>query len=242
MAYNRKRAQHLCFFLINPEVATQLDVVFTDSNATRNDHRRGHGLLGLNNVQFNVIHAIPFSVDDWHRFVQAEVLIPNFIPLTYVTEIGFVSSASMNYTKYLCDSLPCPPLSVMPQIFTDSPKASSRAIGFSYVHELMIGDTKESKNMVYSTHTKENKFSRKISDKIVIVATVRVITGMQAKISLFDTVTNKERVVMDEELPRSNEYKHKCTISLSGLPAGIFLVKYYLGGACWASSSFEVVP
>src|SRR5712692_6912280 len=242
MAYNKKRAQHLCFFLINPEVAAWLDVVFTDSNATKNDHKRGQGLIGLNTVQFNVIHAIPFSVNDWHRFVQAEVLIPHSIPLPYVTEIGFVSGASMNYAKHLCDSLPCPPFSVIPHIFTDSPKAPSRAIGFSYVHELILGDTNESKNMVYSTHIKENKFSKRISDKITIAASVRVIAGMRAKISLFDIVTNKERVVIDEELPRSNEYKHECIISLNDLPAGIYVVKYYLGGVCWDSSSLEVVP
>jgi hypothetical protein len=242
MAYNRKRAQHLCFFLINPEVAAWSNVVFTDSNATRNDQKRGQGLIGLNNVQFNAIHAIPFSVSDWHRFVQAEILIPDSIPLAYVTEIGFVSNASMDYAKHLCDSLLCPPFSVIPQLFTDSPKAPSRAIGFSYVHELMLGDTKESKNMVYSMHTKENKFSNKITDNIAIMASVRVITGMRAKISLCDTVTAKERVIMDEELPRSNEYKHECTISLGVLPAGIYLVKYYLGEVCWASSSFEVVP
>src|SRR5579884_280584 len=214
MAYNRKRAQHLCFFLISPEVAAWSDVVFTDSNATRNDHKRGQGLIGLNNVQFNAIHALPFSVNDWHRFVQAEILIPDSIPLAYVTEIGFVSNASMDHAKHLCDSLLCPPFSVIAQLFTDSPKAPSRAIGFSYVHELMLRDTKESKNMVYLTHTKENKFSKRVSDNITIMASVRVITGMRAKISLFDTVTAKGRVIRDEELPRSNEYKHKCTIAL----------------------------
>ena len=96
MAYNTKRSQHLCFFQINPEVAGWLNVVFTDSNATKNGHIRGLGLRGLNNVQFNVMHVNPFSVNDWFRFVQAEVLIPNSLPLTFVTEIGFVSSASMN--------------------------------------------------------------------------------------------------------------------------------------------------
>ncbi len=242
MAYNTKRSQHLCFFQINPEVAGWLNVVFTDSNATKNGHIRGLGLRGLNNVQFNVMHVNPFSVNDWFRFVQAEVLIPNSLPLTFVTEIGFVSSASMNYAKHLCDSLQCPPFTVIPQIFTDSPKAPSRAIDFSYVHELILGDTKESQNMVYSSYTKENKFSKRISDKITIMATVKVITGMRAKLSLFDTVNNIERVVMDEEIPRSNEYKHECLISLNGLSVGIYLVKYYLGDTCWASKSFEVVP
>lgn len=242
MAYNRKRAQHLCFFLINPECAAWSGVIFTDSNATRNDHKRGQGLIGMNNIQFNVIRAIPFSVDNWHRFVQAEVLIPDSIPLTSVTEIGFVSSTSMNYAKHICGQLPCPSFSVIPQLFTDSPKAPSRAIGFSYVHELMLRDTKGNKNMVYSTYTEENKFSKRNSDKITIVASVKVIAGMQAKLSLFDTADNKERGAINQELPRSNEYKHNCTISLKDLPVGMYFVKYFLGDICWASSSFEVIP
>ena len=44
MAYNTKRSQHLCFFQINPEVAGWLNVVFTDSNATKKGHIRGLGL------------------------------------------------------------------------------------------------------------------------------------------------------------------------------------------------------
>ena len=138
MAYHRKRAQHLCFLLVNPEVATWSEVLFTDSNAARNDHRRGEGLIGLGNVQFNAIHAIPFSVNDWHRFIQAEVLIPASIPLAHVGEIGFVSNASMSYAQYLCKSFAHPPFSVKAQMFTDSPRAPQKAINFAYVKEFCI--------------------------------------------------------------------------------------------------------
>jgi ssDNA thymidine ADP-ribosyltransferase, DarT len=242
MAYNRKRAQHLCFFLVKPEVATWSGVVFTDSNAARTDHKRGPGFIGLNNIQFNVIRAIPFSVNEWHRFVQAEVLIPNSIPLTYVSEIGFVSSASLDYTELLCDRLPHPKFSVIPQLFTDSRGASPRTIGFSYVHELKVIDTRNTKNMVYLPYEEENKFSKTMSNHIMIVASVRVMTGMQARISLLDAVNYEERIVKAEQLLRSDEYQHEYRVSLKDLSPGVYLVRYYLGDICWASTGFEIVP
>ena len=242
MAYNKKREQHLCYFLIKPEVATWLDVIFTDSNAARTDHKRERGLIGLNNIQFNIIRALPFSVNEWHRFVQAEVLIPTSIPLTYISEVGFVSSASLDYAALLCDRLPHPKFSVIPQLFTDSRGASSRTIGFSYFHELKVIDTINDKNMIYLPYQEENKFSKKISNHIMIVASVRVITGMEARISLLDTVNDEERIVKAEQLLRSNEYQHECSISLRELSPGVYLVRYYLGNVCWASTGFEIVP
>lgn len=59
MIYHRKREQHLCFFVIYPKVAALSGVVFTDTNATRNDHLRGEGLVGLNNINFEAIHSTP---------------------------------------------------------------------------------------------------------------------------------------------------------------------------------------
>lgn len=65
---------------------------------------------------------------------------------------------------------------------------------------------------------------------------------MQARISLLDTVSNEERIVKAEQLLRSNEYQHKCSISLKNLSPGVYLVRYYLGDVCWASTGFEIVP
>ncbi len=174
--------------------------------------------------------------------MQAEVLIPNSIPLTYVSEIGFVSSASLDYTELLCDRLPHPKFSVIPQLFTDSRGASPRTIGFSYVHELKVIDTRNTKNMVYLPYEEENKFSKTMSNHIMIVASVRVMTGMQARISLLDAVNYEERIVKAEQLLRSDEYQHEYSVSLKDLSPGVYLVRYYLGDICWASTGFEIVP
>src|SRR6266567_3630527 len=55
MAYNSKREQHLCYFVITPDVATLSGIIFTDSNAASTAHKRGEGLEGLDNINFEVI-------------------------------------------------------------------------------------------------------------------------------------------------------------------------------------------
>src|SRR5258708_6649881 len=101
-----------------------LGVVFTDSNAAgTSDQLRGEGLAGLNNIKFDVIRSIPrpWDREGWLRPVQAEVLVPGSIPFAYVSEIVFISDASMNYGQHLCRSFSHPKFSVKAQIFTDSP-------------------------------------------------------------------------------------------------------------------------
>jgi hypothetical protein len=246
MAYHRKRAQHLCFFLIKPEVATWSGVLFTDSNAAGTTNQlRGEGLAGLNNIKFDVIRAIPRPWDrgGWIRPVQAEALVPDSIPFTYVSEIGFVSRASLDYTELLCDGLSHPTFSVIPQLFTDSWRASSRTIGYSYVHDLKVINTKNDESMVYLPYEKKNKLSKAICNHVMIVASTRVIGGIEARISLLDTVSSKERTVQVKQLLRSDDGKQdECSISLKDMPCGIYLVRYYLGDVCWASTGFEIVP
>ena len=103
-------------------------------------------------------------------------------------------------------------------------------------------DIRNNKNMIYLPYQKENKISKTISNHIMMVASVRVITGMRAKISLFDTASNEERIVKAEQLLRSDEYQHECSISLKDLSLGVYLVRYYLDDVCWASTGFEIVP
>src|SRR5260370_14339668 len=95
MAYRRKGKVHFCFFIVHPEVATWLGVVFTDSNAAGTTNQlRGKGLTGLNNIKFDFIRSTsrPGDREGWKRHVQAEVLVPDRIPFTYVSEVAFVSN------------------------------------------------------------------------------------------------------------------------------------------------------
>lgn len=111
MVYHRKREQHLCFFVIRPEVATWSGVAFTDTNAASNAYQRGEGLAGLNNIKFASIRSIPRpgDRDGWVQPVQAEVLVRDRIPLEYISHIAFVSKASMSYGEKLCGLHSHPP-------------------------------------------------------------------------------------------------------------------------------------
>lgn len=104
MAYRKKREAHLVFLEIDIEVATFEDAIFTDCNATRirNCQLREKGFEGLKNVKFDIINGLPNPGDQkWKKYVQAEVLVPDFIPLTRIKAVHFISHASKQYGEFL---------------------------------------------------------------------------------------------------------------------------------------------
>ncbi len=243
MAYRRKGKIHFCFFIIRPEVATWSEVVFTDSNAAGTTNQlRGHGVVGLNNIKFDAMRSDPRPWDDegWKRPVQAEVLVPNSIPFASVSEVVFISSASMNYSQNLCETFSHPKFSVKAQIFTDSPHAPETAINFSYVKEFLLIDPKFKPDMVYLE--KGNKYSKSANNSVKVMARVSALPGIQGKVLLCNMSSSAEHVLELAEFPGKGPYRHVCDIPLNGLPIGVYLVKYFLGNLCWASINFEVVP
>src|SRR5260370_24936730 len=244
MAYNKKREQHLCFFLIVPDVAALSGTIFTDTNAASIAHRRGEGLEGLDCINFDVIRSISrIDREIWIKHIQAEVLVPNFVSFDYRVEVCFISKASMKHSELLCGSLQHPPFSLKPQLFTDSRLASQETIGFSYVRDFVLIDTNIDKNVLYLPHEQKNKFSKKINNYIVAVAVVRAMAGVRAKVMLRQIATSgrKDRIAGVSEFERSNQYKCEYQISLDELPVGVYSIEYYLNDLCWASSNFEVV-
>jgi hypothetical protein len=97
MVYHKKRSQHLVFIEIDSQAATLDGVTFTDCNAvrTRNGQNRAEGVQGLSQVRFDIIKGPiePWS-QDWKKFVQAEVLIPDCLPIQYFKSIHFNGNAS----------------------------------------------------------------------------------------------------------------------------------------------------
>ncbi len=241
MAYKKKGKIHFCFFIVRPEVATWLGVVFTDTNAAGTTNQlRDEGLAGLNNIQFDLIRSKTRPWDQrWKQYVQAEVLMPGSIPFTYVSEVAFVSNASKNYGQYLCESFSHPKFVVNAQIFTDSPDAQPTAITFAYVREFLLTGPGLQQNMVY---LEKNKYSKVDDEYVTVVALVNVLTGIQGKIILCDMSSGLEDVIVIREFPRRNKGKHTSRIPLKDIPLGVYSIKYYLGNLCWSLSSFEVVP
>jgi len=244
MAYRRKRGQHLCYFVITPNIATLSGVIFTDTNAASSTHKRGEGLEGLDNINFEVIRSISrIDKETWKKYIQAEVLIPSFVPFEYVAEVGFVSQASLKHAERLCGSLQHPTFSVTPRLFTDSQRASQETIGFPYVRNFILSNTKVDRNMLYLSHNQKNIFSKSFDNYIMVVALVRATAGAQAKIVFCRSAPTKEakHVVGEVEFETSNEYRYECKIPSAKLHVGDYSVEYYLNDLCWASGNFEVI-
>lgn len=244
MAYHRKRDQHLCYFVIAPKVATLSGVIFTDTNAASNAHRRGEGLEGLDNINFEVIRSISrIDRETWKKYIQAEVLVPNFIPFEYISEVGFVSRASMEHSERLCGSLQHPTFAITPRLFTDSQRASQETIGFPYVRNFILSSTKADRNMLYLSPNQRNIFSKSFGNYIMVLALVRATAGTQAKIVFCRSASTREAkyVVGEVEFETSNQYRYEYEILLDELLVGDYSIDYYLNDLCWASGDFEVI-
>src|SRR5712691_10877424 len=138
MVYHKKKEQHLCFIVISLEVAAWTGVVFTDTNATSNDHLRDEGSTGLDLIKFEIIRSTAHpDKQAWKRHVQAELLVPDRIPLDYMSRVYFVSNASKKYAEQICGELPHPKFEVNERFFSDSPRSPYGTTSFPYVLELI---------------------------------------------------------------------------------------------------------
>lgn len=90
VAMNEGRISNPVILQIDPEVIEAEGVLFADRNATRNGVQIGANLDDLKRIHFDTVKANKhFDVDsDEQPFYQAEVLIPGFIPLQYIRNIG----------------------------------------------------------------------------------------------------------------------------------------------------------
>jgi hypothetical protein len=137
MAYHRKKEEHLCFLRISPSVAGETGVVFTDTNAAAYAARAGEGLLGLDLVDFVAIRSSPrpWDRDGWVKPVQAEVLVPTFIPLAEVESVAFVTEVSRTEGERIWGPAPHPPFSVEPKLFRDGPSA---AVTYPHLRRVIV--------------------------------------------------------------------------------------------------------
>ena len=90
VAMNDGRISNPVILEIDPVVVEWKDTKFADRNATRTGANVGGSLDDLNRIHFSSVKAKNhFDLDDDEQpFYQAEVLVKNFIPLKYITNIG----------------------------------------------------------------------------------------------------------------------------------------------------------
>jgi hypothetical protein len=95
MAFYKKKELHPIYIEIDPAVIAVNNAVFTDTNATSNEHLKRTGLYGLDLVRFDMINKKPDpGNEDWKKYVQAEALIPKQIEIKYFKRIHFPSFES----------------------------------------------------------------------------------------------------------------------------------------------------
>lgn len=90
VAMNDGRISNPVILEIDPEVVEWEDTKFSDRNATRNGAIIGDSLADLKRIHFTSVKARNhFDLDPEEQpFFQAEVLVKNFIPLKYITNIS----------------------------------------------------------------------------------------------------------------------------------------------------------
>uniref|UniRef100_UPI00402798F7 DUF4433 domain-containing protein n=1 Tax=Alloprevotella sp. TaxID=1872471 RepID=UPI00402798F7 len=90
VAMNEDRISNPVILEIDPEVIYNEDTCYADCNATRNGANVGSSLDDFKKIHFQTVKATKhFDLDaDEQPYFQAEILVKNFIPLKYITNIG----------------------------------------------------------------------------------------------------------------------------------------------------------
>lgn len=90
VAMNDGRISNPVILEIDPEVIFWKGSKYADRNATKNGARVGESIEDFKRIHFTSVKAKKhFDLDpDEQQFFQAEILVPNFIPLQYIKNIG----------------------------------------------------------------------------------------------------------------------------------------------------------
>jgi hypothetical protein len=239
MAYRKKNQDHLCFFVISTEVAGWEGVVFTDTNAAKLSgpgHQRGEGLSGLNLVNFGMVRCVMNYNPEWVKLVQAEALVPNYVPLSCVTKIAFISEASMKLGEYLWGNTSHPDFVIDKAIFTNTPWNMEASFGFPMVSNVILTNLNVDRNNVRSISSGRSCFQRQRSSSITAVIRLAVLAGTKARIKW------KQGLEEVHEFQKPGDKIWWPRVSLDDMPDGKFLLEISLDNSRWATIDLEVVP
>ena len=90
VAMNEGRISNPVILEIDLEVALWEDTLYADRNMTKNGARVGGGLNDLKAIRFDLFRGRRYfdMTEDEKMYYKAEILVKNFIPLKYITNIG----------------------------------------------------------------------------------------------------------------------------------------------------------
>ncbi len=238
MVYHKKRHYPLCFLLIDKNVATWLNVEFSDTNSAAANHEQQSGLNGLDLINFDAIHSdpMPWDKENWHKPVQAEVLIPDNIPLSYVEKVVFISQASLKEGERLWGPYHHPFFESNPGYFADGPRKGT-PVAFSYLQNLILTDIAVDISNANSHFGHRNNFIRSQVDKITMVAELYALAGTTAH-----AIWGPGKIAGEEtSIYQSKNYIHWSSINTDDLPNGLCNVNYYINKTRWAQIDFELI-
>jgi len=233
------RSAHICYLIIDPNVALWEGVVFTDTNATKttNGQKRGQGMGGLSLVDFDTIkaHLNKQWVEPkqrWHRNVQAECLIPNEIPITYIKGIVFISEASLREGTRLWGNVDHPLFSIEKNLFSTD---------LALVNSFTLTSQNVTKDNVDSIRFQDEEcFSKELCSKVTLLVHLYATACSQAQIIWFD---NHDKQIFEDktDFEKVSFYWHWPSLEIFKLLEGNYSVEYYLNDTRWFKAHFRVM-
>jgi len=90
VARNQGRIPDPVILHIDPVIVTLYDTLFSDMNATKNEHQKGEKLDDLERVKFDIcLQRNHFNVEPYEKpYYQAEVMVKQFIPVKYIMNLN----------------------------------------------------------------------------------------------------------------------------------------------------------
>ncbi len=232
------QSAHICYLIVDPIVAMWDGVFFTDTNATQkiDGHQRKQGLEGLKLIDFDIIKAHLKNKwvepkQRWHRNVQAECLVPDEIPLTYVKAISFISDASLKEGERVWESVEHPPFNVDKNLFHR---------GFPVVEKYLLTSQEVNKDNVNSTQFPDKRvFSTPSVSSITLLVNLFANAGTQVKVIWLD---NSGKIISKDEIEfeRESGYGHWPSLEIADLEDGNYSVEYYLKEIRWFKAHFKI--
>jgi len=236
MFFRRKSEERFCFFLISLEVAGWRDVLFTDTNSAKNGHNRETGLGGLDLINFEMVRAPYIPQDEnWHKYHMAEVLVPNRIPIEFISKIAFVSEISSEEGKRLWGGDDHPEFIIDRLNFQNIPNPLHRNTGFPYVTSIMLTDSRLNRENYREVTTNLSQFDRIKASVISAIIKINTIAGTKGKV-----IWSPNGIESDVEFPNSRNYTWWPHVSIDELPDGPGIMEIRLNDIVWATKQYEV--
>ena len=216
MIYYREQEQHLCYLVLDLNLALMDGVYFTDVNATESGNMRDLGLQGLSLVDFNCVrHDYPYPNRETKRRKQAEVLIPFSINTQWIKRVSFRSESSLKEAKRRC------------KIFSDfackfNIDEDLFILPSAYVKNHLITTTKPSKDISPNWNLRNNNLFCLNEVIFVVVEIGKLTSDTEILLHINDTLLDKRiirargDVIYYKDLPTDNP--------------GIFTITYYIKG------------